>query len=478
MTAGPDVIVLGFGCAGAAAAIEAAAAGADVLVLEKASAGGGSSAMSGGEMYLGGGTSTQVAAGVSDTVEDMYAFLVAALGPNANEAKIRAYCEGSVAHHDWLLAQGVEFRPSVWDRPTWMPAGDDGLMWMGERGWPYSQLARPAPRGHRPPTGHYGGWLLMDKLIAAALAAGVRVEADTSATSLIVADGRVVGVRARRYGELIEYRARRGVVITTGGFVDNEPMLAAHAPRLLGHGKVSDGNDDGSGIIMAAQLGAGLRNMAAVQVAMTIVPELTARGMIVNALGQRFVNEDVYPGLISQAAVLHQPGPYWVLIDEDGFESVAEPDRWGTRPRFVATSLAELEQSCGLPSGSLELTVDTYNRWAAEGADPYLHKAADWLRPLRPPFAVLDPRMGFAAKDFSSSAPSSGATGFTLGGLTTTLDGAVTDVRGEVIGGLFAAGRAAAGLHGAGYISGTSLGDGTFFGRRAGAAAAAAGRGA
>jgi 3-oxo-5alpha-steroid 4-dehydrogenase len=80
--------------------------------------------------------------------------------------------------------------------------------------------------------------------------------------------------------------------------------------------------------------------------------------------------------------------------------------------------------------------------------------------------------MGFAAKDFASSAPSSGATGFTIGGLATTLDGAVVDVRGEVIGGLFAAGRAAAGLHGAGYISGTSLGDGTFFGRRAGAAAA------
>ena len=472
MTGGPDVIVLGFGCAGAAAAIEAAAAGADVLVLEKASAGGGSSAMSGGEIYLGGGTSTQAAAGVSDTVEDMYAFLVAALGPNADEAKLRAYCEGSVAHHDWLLAQGVEFRPSVWDRPTWMPSGDDGLMWMGERGWPYSQLARPAPRGHRPPTGHYGGWLLMDKLIAAALAAGARVAADTSATSLIVADGRVVGVRARRYGELIEYRARRGVVITTGGFVDNEAMLAAHAPRLLGHGKVSDGNDDGSGIAMALAIGAGVRNMAAVQVAMTIVPELTARGMIVNALGQRFINEDVYPGLISQAAVLHQPGPYWVLIDEDGFESVAEADRWGARPRFVAESLAELERSCGLPSGSLELTVGTYNHWAADRADPYFHKAADWLRPLRPPFAALDPRMGFAATDFASSAPSSGATGFTIGGLATTLDGAVVDVRGEVIGGLFAAGRAAAGLHGAGYISGTSLGDGTFFGRRAGAAAA------
>jgi 3-oxo-5alpha-steroid 4-dehydrogenase len=467
-----DVIVLGFGCAGAAAAIEARAAGADVLVLEKASAGGGSSALSGGEIYLGGGTSTQLAAGFTDTAEDMFAFLVAALGPHADEDKIRAYCDGSVEHHDWLLAQGVEFTPSVWDAPTWMPSTEDGLMWMGERAWPYASIARPAPRGHRPPTGHYGGWLLMDKLIAAAVAAGARVEPDTSATELVVEGGRVVGVRARRYGEDFEYRARLGVVITTGGFVDNEQMLAAHAPRLLGHGKVSDGNDDGSGITMALSIGAAVRHMSEVQVALTIVPELAARGMVVNALGRRFVNEDVYPGLISQAAVLHQPGPYWVIVDEEAFEAVPPEARWGAQPRFVAETLDELEELCGMPPGSLTGTVETYNAWADKGEDPYFHKDATWLRPLRAPFAALDPRMGYSAKDFESSAPSTGATGFTIGGLHTTVDGAVLDVRGRPVPGLFAAGRASAGLHGAGYISGTSLGDGTFFGRRAGRAVA------
>lgn len=467
-----DVLVLGFGCAGASAAIEARRTGADVLVLEKASAGGGSSALSGGEIYLGGGTSTQLAAGFTDTAEDMYAFLVAALGPHADEQKLRAYCDGSVEHHDWLLAQGVEFRPSVWDAPTWMPSTEDGLMWMGERAWPYSSLANPAPRGHRPPTGHYGGWLLMDKLIAAAVASGVRVEPDTSATALILEDGRVAGVRARRYGEDVEYRASRGVVITTGGFVDDEAMLAAHAPRLLGHGKVSDGNDDGSGITMATEIGAAVRHMSEVQVALTIVPELAARGMAVNALGRRFVNEDVYPGLVSQAAVLHQPGPYWVIVDEEAFEAVLPESRWGVQPRFVAETLDELEQLCGMPSGSLAATVQTYNTWAGKGEDPYFHKATTWLRPLRPPFAALDPRMGYSAKDFESSAPSTGTTGFTLGGLHTTMDGTVLDVRGRSIEGLFAAGRASAGLHGAGYISGTSLGDGTFFGRRAGRSAA------
>jgi 3-oxo-5alpha-steroid 4-dehydrogenase len=286
--------------------------------------------------------------------------------------------------------------------------------------------------------------------------------------------GRVVGAVARRYGEELTYRARRAVVLTTGGFVDNESMLAAHAPRLLGHGKVSDGNDDGSGILMAQALGAAVRHMAEAQIAMTVVPELVARGVIVDGLGSRFVTEDVYPGLVSQAAMFSRRGPIWVIVDEDGFEAVDEKDRWGVRPRFVAATLAELEESTGIPAGGLAATVEAYNGFAEKGEDPYFHKGAKWLRPLRPPFAVIDPRAGFAAKDFESSAPSTGAAGFTLGGLHTTLDGEVLHVDGSPIPGLFAAGRASSGLHGAGYISGTSLGDGTFFGRRAGRAAVGA----
>ena len=84
------------GIAGACAAIEAAEAGATVVVLEGASGPGGSSSQSGGEVYLGGGTATQRALGVEDTEEDMRAFLTAALGPNADEAKIADYCAGAV----------------------------------------------------------------------------------------------------------------------------------------------------------------------------------------------------------------------------------------------------------------------------------------------------------------------------------------------------------------------------------------------
>ncbi|WP_369199674.1 FAD-binding protein, partial [Streptomyces sp. PU-14G] len=333
--------------------------------------------------------------------------------------------------------------------------------------------ARPAPRGHRPATGSYGGWLLMDKLTAAVGEAGAVTRADTAATALVVdGAGRVAGVIARQHGEELAFRARRAVVLTTGGFADNEEMLADHAPSLLGLGRVSDGLDDGSGIRMASAIGAATRRMAVTEIAMTALPAMAARGMLVNAHGQRFVNEDVYPGLFSIAAHRTQPGPYWVIVDEEGYEAVPEAERWGVVPRFVEEDLAALEDDLGMPAGALESSVGTYNTYAEQGADPYFHKDPAWLRPLKPPFAALDPRRGFTTGDRDSAGAGPGAAGFTLGGLRTTVEGAVLDVAGSPVPGLYAAGRASSGIHGEGYVSGTSLGDGTFFGRKAGKAAA------
>ncbi|MBE2997098.1 FAD-dependent oxidoreductase [Nocardiopsis sp. HNM0947] len=470
-----DVLVVGFGCAGASAAFEAASSGASVTVLDRAGGPGGASAVSGGEIYLGGGTPVQRACGFEDTPEEMYTFLEAALGPHPDREKLRLYCEGSPGHHRWLTDRGITFRDSLYDAPTWMPPTGDGLMWLGENAWPYDTLARPAPRGHRPPVPYFGGREIMDRLVEAATGAGAKTHADTGATNLVVDNGgRVVGAVARRYGERLVYRARRAVVLTTGGFVDSEEMLERHAPVLVGHGKVSAGTDDGSGIRMAAALGAGTRRMASVQIALQVLPALIARGMLVDGHGQRFHNEDVYPGLISAAAVRSRPGPYWAIIDEQGFEDIPDEDLWGIRPRFVEETLADLERAVGVPAGALEETVTAYNRHAERGEDPFFHKNPAWLRPLRPPYAAVDPRAGFRPGNRDEAgAGTTGVSGFTLGGLHTGTDGHVLHTSGHPIPGLYAAGRASSGMHGEGYVSGTSLGEGTFFGRRAGRAAAA-----
>ncbi|MFC9897028.1 FAD-dependent oxidoreductase [Nocardia sp. NPDC127579] len=468
-----EVLVVGYGCAGAAAAFEAATAGAEVLVLEKAGGAGGSSALSGGEIYLGGGTPIQRACGFEDDPEQMAAFLRAALGPGSDEAKLQRYCADSVDHFHWLRARGVPFQPTLWDAPTWVPPTDDGLMWLGENSWPFTGLATPAPRGHRPAAADFGGRMLMELLVAAAESAGAAAQFDTSVTSLVLAeDGSVIGVRARRYGTEFAIRARRGVVLTTGGFVDNDAMLAAHAPRLLGHTKVSGGGDDGSGIRMAQAIGAAVRHMATGQVGISLIPGFAARGMVVNGRGQRFVTEDTYPGRIGQAALFRQDLEVWVILDEQGYEEVPEPQRWGVRPTHVAETAEELGDLLGLPPGSLAATLARYNEFASAGTDPDFHKAARWLRPLTPPLAAIDIRAGVRPPGQAAARRGTGASVFTLGGLHTTPDGEVLDLGGDPIPGLYAAGRAASGLHGEGYISGTSLGDGTYFGRLAGTRAA------
>ncbi|APB00842.1 FAD-dependent oxidoreductase [Nocardia seriolae] len=477
-----DVLVVGYGAAGASAAFAAAHAGARVLVLDRSGGAGGASAMSGGEIYLGGGTPIQVACGYEDSPEEMAAFLTAALGAGADPAKIEEYCAGSVEHFHWLVDRGVPFKPTMWDAPTWVPPTDDGLMWLGENSWPFTESAVPAPRGHRPAAKDFGGKLLMECLSSAAESAGATTLFDTYVSTLIVADdGTVVGVVARNYGKELTIRAPRGIVLTTGGFVDNDDMLAAHAPQLLGHNKVSAGTDDGSGIRMAQALGAAVRHMSAGQVGMSLIPGLAARGLVVNALGRRFINEDTYPGRIGQHALYRQnmggswagdDTAVWVIVDEHGFDDVPEPQRWGVQPTHVAETPAELESLAGLPPGSLVATLTRYNEFATRAEDPDHHKSSRWLRPLTAPLAAIDVKAGIRPPAESGNRRGTGASVFTLGGLHTDLDGHVLDLDARPIPGLFAAGRAANGLHGFGYISGTSLGDGTFFGRRAGASAA------
>lgn len=467
-----EVLVVGCGAAGAAAALEAHAAGAAVTVLEGASGPGGSAAQSGGEIYLGGGTATQHAAGITDdTAEDMARFLSMALGPDADEAKIADYSAGAVEHHDWLVGHGVPFKPTIWDEPTWVPPTDDGLMWMGETAHPFAAAATPAPRGHRVTADGFGGKVLMAVLTAAIDKTGaIRVDTDTTALRLVVDEGRVRGVIARRFGEELHYRAD-AVVITTGGFVDNDAMLAEHAPALLGLGKNSDGRDDGRGIVMAQAAGAAIRRTASAQIGISTLPGYMTRGIVVDERGHRFINEDVYPGLVGIAAHRNHGLAVWVVIDERGYEEVPEEQRWGLQPTFVAETLAELEAEMGVPAGALERTVTEYNRHAEAGEDPYFHKSARWLRPLCSPFAAIDVRRGFAPPEYGQ-AGAGGAETFTLGGLHTDTHGRVLDLDGRPLTGLYAAGRAASELHGGGYISGTSLGPGTFFGRRAGRLAA------
>lgn len=457
-----DVLVAGLGCAGAAAALEASRSGAETLVLERAGGGGGTSAMSGGVLYLGGGTALQKACGFDDAPEEMEKYLLASCGDAPDAQKIRLYCEGSVAHYDWIVAQGVPFKPVFYHGCSGEPPTDDGLVWSGsERAHPFREIAVPAPRGHVPQMEHQTGPLLMQKLCAAVDASPARVATNHRVVALVQEpDGTVVGAVAESFGEERAFRARGGVIVTTGGFILNDAMLDQHMPFVKRcNFRVAADGDDGSGIRLGMAAGGATTHMGKASISLPATqPWGLKRGVLVNAQGQRFINEDAYYGRLGEWALYHHEGRAWLVVDDEVFEKPDYPRELAA----VGATPAELERELGLPAGSLEATLSVYNRHAARGEDPVFHKANEYVTPLtRPPYGAFDCTTGgslYAA--------------FTLGGLASDVDGRVLDPEGAPIPGLFGAGRATSGLSVGGYSSGLSLGDGTFFGRRAGRAAA------
>ena len=474
-----DVVVIGFGIGGGCAAISAAeklGAGARVLVLERAAAAGGTTSMAGGHFYLGGGTAVQEATGQPDSPEEMYKYLVA-VSREPDRDKIRAYCDGSVEHFNWLEDLGFQFERSYVPGKVVVPAGTEGLSYTGnEKVWPFCEQAKPAPRGHSVPVpGELGGAaMVIDLLVKRADAVGVQMRYETGATNLIVDDdGAVVGVAWKHFTETGAVKAK-AVIIAAGGFAMNPEMVAEHTPalgqprRTKHHGLVAPyilGNphDDGLGIRMGVSAGGATRDMDELFItAAAYPPEVLLTGVIVNKEGKRFVAEDSYHSRTS-AFVLEQPDQTaYLIVDEAHTEMPAMP-----LIRFLDgyETIAELEEALGIPAGNLAATLDRYNEFAAKGEDPEFHKQPEYIAPQdNGPWAVFDMSLGRAMYS-----------GFTIGGLTVTVDGEVRRVDGTVVPGLYAVGACASNIaqDGKGYASGTQLGEGSFFGRRAGAHAAA-----
>ena len=471
-----DVAVIGFGIAGGCAAVSAAAAGARVLVLERAAAAGGTTSMAGGHFYLGGGTAVQQATGHPDSPEEMYKYLVA-VSRQPDHAKIRAYCDGSVEHFNWLEDLGFQFERSFVAGKVVVPAGTEGLSYTGnEKVWPFCEEATPAPRGHSVPVpGELGGAaMVIDLLVKRADDLGVQIRYETGATNLILdADGAVVGVAWKHFTETGAVKAK-SVIIAAGGFAMNPEMVAEYTPalgqprRTKHHGLVApyilgNPNDDGLGLRMGVSAGGVAENMNEKFItAAAYPPEILLTGVIVNKEGKRFVAEDSYHSRTS-AFVLEQPEQTaYLIVDEAHTEMPAMP-----LIRFLDgyETISELETALDIPAGNVAATLKRYNEFAAKGEDPDFHKQPEYLAPQdNGPWAVFDLSLGRAMYS-----------GFTMGGLAVTVDGQVLREDGTTIAGLYAVGACASNIaqDGKGYASGTQLGEGSFFGRRAGNHAAA-----
>jgi 3-oxo-5alpha-steroid 4-dehydrogenase len=309
--------------------------------------------------------------------------------------------------------------------------------------------------------------VLMQRLIAHAASIGVRTLCDARVMALIADDdGMIIGVRVRRFDEVLNIRARDGVVLAAGGYIMNDMLFEnelSWMPRdLIKHGTPYD---DGSGIMLGVSAGGqAMRLDRAFLTSPFYPPENMIKGILVNALGKRFVAEDCYHGRTAGFTVEQPDGIAYLILDSETF---GYPPYEYFEQRLIDgwDTVEEMEAGIGLPAGSLVETMARYNADMAAGQDSEFHKYSDWLKPLTaPPYAAFDLSLNRAKY-----------AGFSLGGLKTNENAEVLAEGDVAIPGLYAAGACAWNIaqDARGYSSGTCIGEATFFGRRAGRFAAA-----
>jgi succinate dehydrogenase/fumarate reductase flavoprotein subunit len=335
-----------------------------------------------------------------------------------------------------------------------------------EKLWPYSKIAKPAPRGHKVAgVGENAGAVGMNALLATCQREGVPAIYDSGMVGLVRdASGRVTGARIKQVSGIKHIRAG-SVILSTGNFTFNKQMTGEYIPLLAETSEpLGVPSNDGLGTRLGVSAGGALQAMDGVcSTASIYPPEKLIKGIIINKRGERFVAEDSYHGRTADFVKEQPDQTAYLIVDNEIFDypeikthKHALIDGWDT--------VEEMEGGLQLPKGSLTKTLAAYNKAAARGKDPVLFKAKEWLKPLdKGPYAAFDISFNKSVYLF-----------ITLGGLRTNSNAQVLNARAETIPGLYAAGAAAAHIpqNGKGYASGMSLGPGSWFGRVAGKHAA------
>jgi succinate dehydrogenase/fumarate reductase flavoprotein subunit len=269
-----DVVVIGSGATGLPAAIVAREAGASVIVLEAEHDIGGHAITSGGNVPLGGGTTAQRQHGIEDSPDLLFRDLTdwSVVEPNGfpdyrynDHEIIRAFADNCVATYDWLVAHGVVFIDQPPDARGGNAVGNSvpREMHAAVMHWRMVQTGKPAHPAVQEITSSGNG--LMRPLEAAARRAGVDIQLRHRMVALhreAPAAGRVLGVAVQAGGETFNVRARKAVIIATGGSTGNVNFRRMFDPRLTeeycGLAGMPWSDQDASGEIAAMAIGASL----------------------------------------------------------------------------------------------------------------------------------------------------------------------------------------------------------------------------
>jgi 3-oxosteroid 1-dehydrogenase len=534
-----DLVVVGSGAAGMTAALTAAGRGLSAVVIEKTEYFGGSTARSGGGVWIP-GNSVLRRAGISDTPEQAAAYLAHVAGEAVPEGLRSAFLEHGPAMLDLVLANtplgftwvpnysdyypeapggkasGRSVEPALLDgrvvgqelahlRPPYLPAPAGITVTQANYRW--MSLGTSHPRAVWT-TARVTGRMIVTKArkrqllsMGQALAAGLRaglakagvpVWLNAEMTGLVIDGGRVAGVQVTRDGQPLPVRARRGVLLATGGFEQSEEMRRRYQRSPIGtEWTVGSPGNTGDGIVAGESAGGVLELMDDAwwgpSIPLTGGPvfclaERSLPGSIfVNAAGERFVNEaapyvDAVHAMYDRHTEDNPHIPCWMIADQRYrnryvFTGIPPrkslPRRWyRSGAVFKADSLADLARQIGVPADGLVKTAEKFNDFARAGKDEDFGRGdSAYDRYYGDPNCKPNPNLApLAQAPYYAIKIVPGDLG-TKGGLRTDARARVLRADGSAIEGLYAAGNTSAMVMGRSYAGpGATIGPAMTFG--------------
>jgi len=467
-----DVIVVGSGATGFAAAVAAVEKGASVVILEKSKELGGCSIISSGLIDIQGGTRIQKINNMDDSPEKMFGRIsdYKNLSTKRGDAELlRAFCNANPGTIDWLEKHGVKFMDSI---TTTGPAGPTAKItqvyhriWWDKEG--------PGLAAFKSADGITSGAGLIKPLETFARQKGVKILMEHKMTGIIReggTTGKVLGVQVTAGKKKMNFRAKKAVILGSGGWKGQKFLRKLYDGRMTEDLEDSGApfiNSDGSALVAALKAGAVLMSDRAMDGALyrrkygtkhynfplnspwgatglSIAATRTADVIYINKFGRRYVNEQdiaTLGGFNMYDASLAQPDHIlWTIFDD----AAARKYKWEVKPpttepgcAFSAPTVEELAGLIKVPAGALAETVQKYNSYVDAGSDPDFGKPKNFL-------ASKIATAPFHAAWISLFVHD------TCGGLAVNPRAQVLDSEGKVIQGLYAGGEATGGIEVAG----------------------------
>ncbi len=458
-----DVVVIGGGGAGLAAAVSALENGATVTIVEKLGYVGGSTNVCGGA-FNASDTKYQQAMGIKDNPQQHFEQTMKG-GHNTNNPELVHYLADHAKETlGWLESLGLKVNPKV--------GAATGALFQ---------------RSHYPdPAGGHTYVAVLDKALEK-YGDRVHVLLETKAMNLIEQDGRVIGVEAVNRGKKVRVYGTKGVIMSTGGFganvefrqkVNTGIWKEAKLDSEIGCSNISAAAQ-GDGLIMAEKAGAELIGLPDIQVHPNGTPgtglmlDIKTSGrnrLFINTNGDRFVDEGAPRDVLSKA-VFAQPGQtYWLVQnhlrypDENAIDLLSGrkmKDMLEQGRVQKAETLEDLAKIMNVPLDHLKASIEEYNRVARH--------------------EIPQDRFGFKANHTDDRPMTEGpwyvarkvpTIHHTMGGIRINDKAQALDAQGHVIPGLWAAGEVTGGIHGENRLGGNAVADCMVFGRTAGRGAA------